>query len=159
MTLLLTPGPVPLTDDISNAQTKEMITHRCPQFSELYGDLAGRLKNYLNADEAYVITGSGALGLETLVLNLCMKDDKVVCFPNGDFGNKLVLTVDVHAKADAHQIEDGKGWNLERTKEAIDESGAQVLAMVQNETSYGVRNHVKEICKYAKSKDMITIID
>ena len=31
--------------------------------------------------------------------------------------------------------------------------------MVYNETGYGVRNHIKEICKYAKSKGMITIID
>ncbi|MFH1394523.1 MAG: aminotransferase class V-fold PLP-dependent enzyme [Candidatus Micrarchaeota archaeon] len=159
MTLLLTPGPVPLTDRISKAQTNEMITHRCPQFSELYGDLAGRLREYLNADEAYVITGSGALGLETLVLNLCMKGDKVVCFPNGDFGEKLVLTVNVHAKADSQGIEDGKGWDLERAKAAIDTSDAQVLAMVQNETSYGIMNHVDGICKYAKSKGMITIID
>jgi len=106
-----------------------------------------------------VITGSGTLGLETLVVNLCEKNDKVVCFPNGDFGEKLVLTVKVYANADSHDIEGGKGWNLERTKEAIDNSNAKVLAMVYNETAYGVKNHVKEICKYAKSKGMLTIID
>jgi len=121
--------------------------------------LTGRLGKYLGAEEAYVITGSGALGLETLVLNLCEKDDKTVCFPNGDFGEKLVLTVKVYADADSHDIEGGKGWNLERTKEAIDNSNAKVLAMVYNETSYGIKNHIKDICKYAKSKGMLTIID
>jgi aspartate aminotransferase-like enzyme len=113
----------------------------------------------MNADEAYVITGSGALGLETLILNLCEKKDAVVCFPNGDFGSKQVLTVKVHSNAIENTIEDGRGWNLERAKEAIDSSGANVLAMVYNETSLGVRNHIKEICRYAKSKGMLTIID
>ncbi|MBU0532956.1 alanine--glyoxylate aminotransferase family protein [Candidatus Micrarchaeota archaeon] len=157
--MLLTPGPVPVLEEILKAQCKEMITHRCKESSELYYDIVERLLKYFNAKEAYAITGSGALGIETLVLNLCEKDDKVLCFPNGDFGEKLVLTVKVYADADPHSIEAGKGWNLERTKEIIDNSNAKVLAMVYNETSYGIRNHIKEICKYAKSKDMLTILD
>ncbi len=159
MGILLSPGPVPLLDEISQAQTKEMITHRSKAMTELYGDLVARLTCYFNCEEAYVLTGSGALGLETLTLNLCKKEDSVVCFPNGDFGKKQVLTVKVHSSAIVHEIEDGKGWNLERTKEAIDSSEADVLAMVHNETSLGVTNHIKEICTYAKSKGMLTIID
>jgi aspartate aminotransferase-like enzyme len=157
--MLLTPGPVPLLDEISKAQTKEMITHRSKEMSELYSDLVKRLKGYFSADEAYVLTGSGALGLEALTLNLCEKEDKVVCFPNGDFGKKQVLTVKVYANAIVHEIEDGKGWNIERTKDSIDASGAKALAIVYNETSLGICNHIKEICTYGKSKGMLTIVD
>lgn len=157
--ILLAPGPVPVLEEIRMAQTKEMITHRSKEFSALYEDLCTRLRGYLNAEEAYVITGSGALGLETLALNLCKKDDKAVCFPNGEFGEKCAETIGIYAKAIVHKHDGPKGWNLERAKEAIDESDAKVLAMVYNETGYGVRNHVKEICRYAKSKGMITIID
>ncbi|MEM3422866.1 MAG: aminotransferase class V-fold PLP-dependent enzyme [Candidatus Bilamarchaeaceae archaeon] len=157
--ILLAPGPVPVLENIRMAQTKEMITHRSKDFSALYEDLCTRLKNYLNAEEAYVITGSGALGLETLVLNLCKKDENAVCFPNGEFGEKCAETVSIYTNVKIHKHEGPKGWNLERAKAAIDESNAQVLAMVYNETGYGVRNHIKEICKYAKSKGMLTIID
>jgi aspartate aminotransferase-like enzyme len=159
MTILLTPGPVPLAPEISKAQTQEMITHRSKEMSELYNNLVSRLKKYYNAQEAYIITGSGALGLETLILNLCEKDDEVICFPNGDFGDKLAQTVAVHANAKIHNIEDGKGWNLERAKKHIDSSKAKALVMVYNETSYGIKNDIKDICKYAKSKGMLTIID
>jgi aspartate aminotransferase-like enzyme len=159
MAILLAPGPVPVLDEIAEAQTEEMITHRSPEFSELYGDLVSRLKNYLGSEESYVVTGSGALGLETLVLNLCRKEERVVCFPNGEFGENLVKTVKVYADAMPHDIVGGKGWDAERAKARIDESGASVLAMVYNETGYGIRNHIKEICRYAKSKGMVTIID
>ncbi|MBN1169533.1 alanine--glyoxylate aminotransferase family protein [Candidatus Micrarchaeota archaeon] len=159
MTNLLSPGPVPVLEEISLAQTKEMITHRSEAMTELYRDLVTRLKKYLNSDESYILTGSGALGLETLVMNLCDRNDRVVCFPNGDFGNKQVLTVKVYSNAIENTIEDGKGWNLERTKEKIDSSDATVLAIVYNETSLGVRNNIREICRYSKSKGMLTIVD
>jgi glycosyltransferase involved in cell wall biosynthesis len=50
----------------------------------------------------------------------------------------------------------GKGWSLERAKKLIDESGANILAMVYNETSTGVLNDAKSICSYAKGKGMLT---
>ena len=71
--MLLAPGPDPVLKEISEAQTKEMITHRSAEFSKVYSDLCTRLKGYFNAEVAYVLTGSGAVGLETLVLNLCEK--------------------------------------------------------------------------------------
>ena len=159
MAILLSPGPVPVLEEIAKAQTKEMITHRSDEFSALYRDLVTRLRGYFGAEEAYVITGSGALGLETLALNLCERNDRVLCLPNGEFGDHLVTTVQVYAQPLSHRGADGSGWDLERAKAKIDESNARALAMVYNETSMGVRNHIKEICRYAKSKGMLTIID
>ncbi|MEK6979652.1 MAG: aminotransferase class V-fold PLP-dependent enzyme [Candidatus Micrarchaeota archaeon] len=178
MTILLAPGPVPVLEDIRMAQTKEMITHRTREFTALYSDLCGRLKNYFGAEEAYVITGSGALGLEALFANLTFKNESLVCFPNGEFGEKLAETAKIYTNVIVNPVtavtsfptfanvvnphaagKEGSGWNLERAKSSIDNSNAQVLAMVYNETSFGVRNNIKEICKYAKSRGMITIID
>jgi aspartate aminotransferase-like enzyme len=160
MVKLFTPGPVKILDEIAKAQCEPMITHRSKEMSELYENLVERLKKYYNCQEAYVLTGSGALGLETLILNLCDKDEQVICFPNGDFGGKLAQTVSVHANAIIHKIDqEGKGWNLERAKAAIDKSNAKALVMVYNETSYGIKNDIRDICRYAKSKGMLTIID
>lgn len=167
MSLLLAPGPVPVLEEIRMAQAKEMITHRSKEFSALYSDLCTRSKGYFGAEEAYVLTGSGALGLEALFANLTFKDQNAICFPNGEFGEKLVETAKIYTNTITQQnftrlfqmVSGSQGWNLERAKSFIDGSSPQVLAMVYNETGYGVRNHIKEICKYAKSKGMITIID
>lgn len=159
MGILLAPGPVPVIREISEAQCREMITHRSADFTKLYGDLITRLKGYFGSHEAYVLTGSGALGLETLILNLCQRGDKALCLPNGEFGDKQATTAKVYCDAVVQRLEDGKGWDLERAKPHIDSSGAKILIMVYNETSTGVRNHIGEICQYAKSKGMLTIID
>ncbi len=157
--ILLAPGPVKVLPEISNAQAQEMITHRSSEFTALYTDLVERLRAYYQSEEAYVITGSGALGLECLMANLSMPNEKMVCFPNGEFGQKFVETAKVYTNVIEHTLPDGQGWNLERAKKHIDESGAHILGMVYNETSYGVRNHIKEICAYAKKKGMLVIID
>ncbi len=157
--IILAPGPVKVLPEILEAQAQEMITHRSKEFTALYGDIVERMKKYYQSEEAYVITGSGALGIEALVANLCLPNEKIICFPNGEFGDKFVETAKVYTNVIEHKLDDGKGWNLERAKKHIDESKAQVLGMVYNETSYGVRNHIKEICGYAKSKGMIVIMD
>ncbi|MDO8554586.1 MAG: alanine--glyoxylate aminotransferase family protein [Candidatus Micrarchaeota archaeon] len=157
--ILLAPGPVKVLPEILEAQAQEMFTHRSKEFSALYTDLVERLKKYYQSEEAYVITGSGALGIECLIANLCLPNEKMICFPNGEFGEKFIETAKVYTNVVEHRIDDGRGWNFERAKKHIDEANAQVLGMVYNETSYGVRNDVKDICKYAKSKGMLVIID
>ncbi|MDD5022657.1 MAG: alanine--glyoxylate aminotransferase family protein [Candidatus ainarchaeum sp.] len=157
--ILLGPGPVYVPEEIRKEQTKEMITHRSPEFSELYRNIVERLKTYLNSKESYILTGSGTMGLETLILNIAKPEEKMICLTNGVFGDKLSKTAKIYTNAEVHSLDAGKGWNLERAKKIIDESNAQVLGMVYNETGYGVRNHAKEIIKYAKEKGMFTILD
>lgn len=157
--ILLAPGPVRVAQEILDEQARPMITHRSAEFSELYGDLAERLRGYLNSREAYIITGSGTLANETNVLNCCLEGEKMLCLSNGEFGDRLAEIGEIYTSVEKHSLPAGKGWDISRAGELIDNSGAQVFAMVYNETGYGVRNHAKEIFRYAKKKGMLTIMD
>lgn len=157
--MLLTPGPVRLTDEIRKAQSREMITHRGKKFEEVFSDIVGRLKTFLNAEEVYILTGSGTLGVESTIANACKKDELILCLNNGEFAKRFAETARIYSRVQEEKMEWGKGWNLERAKELIDGSDAQVLGIVHNETSTGVTNHVKDICKHAKKKGMITVVD
>lgn len=159
MGLLFAPGPVYVPEEIMLAQVQEMYTHRSANFKALYTDLCTRSAKYLNAEEAYVITGSGTLGIETCIVNCCLPNEKMLVLSNGNFGDLLAETAKVYTNVDKKSIPAGKGWNLEKAKEHIDASDATVFGMVYNETGYGVRNHAKEIYQYAKKKGMLTIMD
>ncbi len=161
---MLTPGPVPVLDRIAKAQTQGMITHRSKDFTRLYGGLVERARGYFNCHEAFVLTGSGATGLEALVVNLVPVGAKSLVLTNGEFGDNMAKTFMVFGKPVVARLEDGQGWNLERSKEKIDaytagSDPAIALGILHNETSMGVRNDVAKICAYAKSKGMITIVD
>ena len=159
MSILLSPGPVRVPEDILLSQAESMITHRSAEFTQLYGEITERLTDYLNSEESYVITGSGTLANETNILNCCKADEKMLCLSNGEFGMRLAEISGIYTNVEKHSLPAGKGWNLERAKELIDNSDSQVFGMVYNETGYGVMNNAKDIFRYAKKKGMLTIMD
>lgn len=157
--MLITPGPVKLLDEIREAQSKQMISHRSKDFEELHMSIIDRLIKYSNAAEAYAVTGSGTLGIEMNIMNACLPGDRMLALNSGEFGRRFAEIARIYCEVDEKKLEAGKGWNLERAKEHIDNSGAQVLGMVYNETSLGVVNDIKDILKYAKGKGMRTVVD
>ena len=157
---LLTPGPVALADPIRLAQSQDMIYHRGSEMKALMNSIAPRIRDDFNADHCFLITGSGTAAIEMGFANLTNQSDKALVLSNGTFGEKLAACARVYCSiVQAETVPLGKGWSLERAKEKIDSSGAQVFAMVYNETSTGVLNDARAICRYAKSKGMVTILD
>lgn len=157
--MLLTPGPVAVPQEIRDAEAKEMIYHRGSEMKELMKDVAGKLKADFNADNFYVVSGSGTAGIEMCIANCIKPGEKTLILSNGTFGDKLASCAQIYANVQKVSQPLGKGWSLERAKEAIDNSDACVLGMVYNETSTGVLNDAKGICNYAKKKGMLTIVD
>ncbi|MEM4348062.1 MAG: aminotransferase class V-fold PLP-dependent enzyme [Candidatus Anstonellaceae archaeon] len=156
---LLTPGPVALADPIRLAQSNEMIYHRGPEIKALIESIVSELKKDFNSDLCFLVTGSGTAGLEMAYACLTKPTDKSLILTNGTFGDKLAALSKVYCATEVASQPLGKGWSLERAKEIIDNSSAQIFGMVYNETSTGVLNQAKTICRYAKSKGMITILD
>lgn len=163
MTMLFTPGPVKVLEEIRNAQAAEMWSHREQRWADLFEELIERFKKYGNAEEGYLVTGSGTLANEMNMLNAVKKTDKMLLLSNGGFGQRLHECAQVYCDSvTMHEVESGKGWSLENAKSHIDqasENNTEVFAMVYNETSNGTLNHAKDICNYAKKKGMRTIVD
>ncbi|MFA6907813.1 MAG: aminotransferase class V-fold PLP-dependent enzyme [Candidatus Micrarchaeia archaeon] len=157
---MLTPGPVALVDSIRLAQSREMIYHRGPEMKALVEGIVSAIKKDFNADHVFLVTGSGTAGLEMGWACLTLPSDKALVLANGTFGDKLAACAKIYCpNTQVEKMPLGKGWNLERAKAAIDGSGAQIFGMVYNETSTGVLNDARAICRYAKSKGMVTILD
>ena len=157
---MLTPGPVALVDSIRLAQSKEMIYHRGPEMKALVSEIVTAMKKDFNADHVFLVTGSGTAGLEMGWACLTRPTDKALVLTNGTFGDKMIACAKIYCQnVVTASVPLGKGWSLERAKEHIDNSGAQIFSMVYNETSTGVLNDARAICKYAKSKGMVTILD
>ncbi len=160
--MLFTPGPVAVFPKVSTAQTQEMMTHRGKPFQAIYQPIIVDLKSMLKAAEVHIMTGSGSLGVEANVQNALPLGGKALVLSNGAFGDKLKEHCALYYETRFERLKDAKGWNLERAKPHIDKAaaaGVKLFAMVHHETSPGILNKTSEICKYAKGKGMLTLLD
>ena len=160
--LLFTPGPVSIKQEVLQAQVQEMITHRGSQYQAIYKPLIEKIISLSNAKEAHIITGSGTAAIEANMQNALAKDGKALVLSNGAFGDNLASHAKLYYQTIFIRQNDAKGWNLERAKPHIDAAvadGAKLLCMVHHETSPGILNRISEICTYAKSKGMLTLVD
>lgn len=158
--ILLTPGPAYLTDEIKLAQSTSMISHRCNEYRELHACICEKTSKLFASDTSFIITGSGTAGNEAALASMLSKKDKVICFSNGTFGRRFAEAARIYSdNVSEKKFESGKGINLDRTKGEIDDTRADVLAIVYNESSTGVANKIRDICRYAKRKGIYVIVD
>lgn len=161
--LLFTPGPVSVKKEVLLAQAQEMITHRGSQYQALYKPLILKIISMCEAKEAHVITGSGTAAIEANIQNALPLGGKALVLSNGAFADILGSHANLYYPGSIFiRQNDAKGWNLQRAKPHIDKAvqeGAKLLCMAHHETSPGILNKVGEICNYAKSKGMLTLLD
>ena len=158
-TLLMIPGPVKVAPRVLRALSRPMISHRSGDFSAIYSDCLGLLKQFFETkNDIVVMTGSGTVGMDAAVSGLIGRDDKIVTISNGKFGERFTEIGERYGKAIPVKFEWGTPFDLDRVEAALEE-GAKAVAMVHNETSVGLTNPAKEVGKLARKHDAIFIVD
>ena len=156
--LLMLPGPVPMPERVRLAMSRQAINHRSPEFGAVYADCVRVLKTaFGTTNDLFVISGSGTAGMEAAVSNVG-KDKEIACIVNGKFGERLYKISQRYGKAHEIKSEWGTPVNLEALKAQL-EAGAQVVTLVHNETSAGIKNPAEEIGKLCRKHDALFIMD
>lgn len=135
---LLIPGPVELSDATRREASRQMVSHRGAEFKQINFLLDRGMRQILGTGQpVYSITGSGTAAVEFLAANLIEKNDVVVSLANGKFGERFADIARVYSD---NVVEKSVEWG-----EPLDygTGKADVVTMVQNETSTGVQNSVE----------------
>jgi L-aspartate aminotransferase (EC 2.6.1.1)/phosphoserine aminotransferase (EC 2.6.1.52) len=157
-TLLMLPGPVPMPERVRFAMARQAINHRSAEFGAVYADCVRVLKTaFGTANDVLIISGSGTAGMEAAVANFG-RDKDIACFVNGKFGERLYKISQRYGKAHELKSEWGTPLDLEGLEKQL-EAGAQVVTMVHNETSAGIKNPAAEVAKLAHKHDALFIMD
>jgi aspartate aminotransferase-like enzyme len=156
--LLMLPGPVPMPERVRYAMMRQAINHRSAEFGAVYADCVRVLKTaFGTTNDLFVISGSGTAGMEAAVANVG-KDKEIACLVNGKFGERLYKISQRYGTA--HEIKSAWGTPLDLAAlEARLEQGAQVVTLVHNETSAGIKNPAQEVGKLARKHDALFIMD
>ena len=86
-TLLLTPGPTPVLEDVRLAMARPSIHHRTPEFENIFKSAREKLLRLVNMEEVVMLASSGTGAMESAVLSLC--ETKALSINAGKFGERL----------------------------------------------------------------------
>jgi aspartate aminotransferase-like enzyme len=156
--LLMLPGPVPIPERVRFAMSRQAINHRSAEFGAAYADCVRVMKTtFGTANDLFIISGSGTAAMEAAVANVG-RDKKIACIVNGKFGERLYKISQRYGAATEIKSEWGTPVDLEALKAQL-EGGAQVVTLVHNETSAGIKNPAEEIGKLCRKHDALFIMD
>lgn len=160
--LLMTPGPVEVSPRVLAALATPQIYHYYPGFIEFFEDTVDKVKRvFQTKHDVILMQGEGVLGLEAAVANILNPRDKVLVCDSGPFGKWFRVYVEnyegvaVEASVDPREV-----MNVELVKKVMDEhKDLKALTIVHCETPCGTLNPIGEICKEAKKRGLMTIVD
>jgi aspartate aminotransferase-like enzyme len=138
--------------------TRQAINHRGPEFGAAYADTVRVLKNLFGtANDLYIISGSGTAAMEAGVANFA-RDRKIVSLVNGKFGDRFAKIGQRYSTVTTLESEWGTPLDLTALEGEL-EAGAEVVTMVHNETSAGIKNPAPEVGGLARKHDALFIMD
>jgi aspartate aminotransferase-like enzyme len=156
---LFIPGPTEMRPEILDAQAKWMIGHRSKDFSELYGGIIKKLKDFFKTDKhVLVYTSSGTGLMEAAIRNGVEK--KVLCCVNGAFSKRWSdIAKSCGREVDVLDVEWGKAIKREMLEKKLEANDYEAVTLVQNETSTGVRADIEELAPVFKKHDVLWFVD
>lgn len=152
------PGPVPMPERVRAAMMRQAINHRGKEFSAVYADCVRILKTaFGTGNDLFVVSGSGTASMEAAVGNFG-RGRKIACLVNGKFGERLYKISQRYGTA----TEIGSEWGTPLDLAALErelEAGAEMVTLVHNETSAGIRNPAGKVGKLARKYDALLVMD
>ena len=156
--LLMLPGPVPMPERVRYAMMRQAINHRSAEFGAIYADSVRVLKTVFGtAHDLFVISGSGTAGMEAAIANFG-RDKEIACLVNGKFGERLYKISQRYGRAHEIASEWGTPLNLAALEEQLN-GGAEIVTLVHNETSAGIKNPAQEVGRLARKYDALFVMD
>lgn len=161
-TALFTPGPVNNYPEIEEILSEHVVHHRSQLFSYYFEKTKENLKTIFSTKEGEIIliTCSATGLMETAIINLVNRNDKVLVLSCGDFGNRMKQILDVHnLKYNSLDFEYYQPINPNALEKHLAKNKYDVVIVTHHETSTGVLNNLEKIAKIVKQNNALLISD
>jgi len=148
---LLTPGPVELHPRALAALSRPQLHHRTEEARRAFLNARAGLKRAFGTEgEVLLLTGSGTLAMEALVLNLFAPGDRVLVPVTGKFSERWAeIALALGLSVDRLDLP----WGEPIPPEAVARSGYQGLLLTHSETSTGALNPVGVLARAFRERN------
>ena len=160
--LLMGPGPSPVSQRVLRALSRPLWGHLDPRFLAELDDASGALRLAFGSSArlTFPVSGTGSAAMEAAVVNLVWPGRRVLVLENGIFGERLLAMAQrAGGDVDRRSYPMGSPVDPEDVRRALRARAADVVAVVQAETSTGVKNDVDAIAALAREQGAQLIVD
>lgn len=162
--ILLTPGPLSTSKRVRAALLKDWCTWD-NEYNTMVCDVRSRLLKLANCNEedysAVLMQGSGSFSVESVIGSTIGDNDKLLVLVNGEYGKRIATmasTLKVNNVVFTYsEKETIKPNDLESMLK--ENSDITHVAFVHCETTTGILNPLKKLCKIVKKYSKILIVD
>jgi alanine-glyoxylate transaminase/serine-glyoxylate transaminase/serine-pyruvate transaminase len=160
--LLLGPGPSCVPQEVYWALSQKTLGHLDPYFLEIMDDLKTMLRRIMNTanDLTIPLSGTGSAGMEAAFVNLVEPGDRVLILLNGVFGLRMQdVAGRLGGQVDVLEFPWGTPVQVEAVENKVRQQAYKIIAVVQAETSTGVKNPVAEIGRLLQGGEALYLVD
>jgi aspartate aminotransferase-like enzyme len=159
---LFTPGPTNVPDFVLQTLGQDIIHHRMGDYKEILFKVTDQLKQVFQTnEEVLILTASGTGSMESSVVNLFSKGERVLVINTGFFGDRFTEIATTYG-LDVLELkyEWGKSYDLDEVKKTLQaHQDIKGIFMTHHETATGVVNDVSSIGDLVKDNDRLLITD
>ena len=160
--LLMGPGPSMVDYRVYQAMTAPVVGHLDPACFAVMEDIQRLLRYVFGTESRFVIalSGTGSSGMEAGISNFVRPGDEVAVFVNGYFGERICDMVERWGgKLRRFEASWGEAFAPRQVQEALAGVSPKLVAIVQAETSTGVRNPIAEAARAAHGRGALLMAD
>lgn len=160
--VLLNPGPSTTSDSVKYAQVVADICPREEEFGDIMAKIANDLTHFVAGDDYTTVFfgGSGTAADEAMIASCVPPNSKLLVLDNGSYGARLAKIASVYKiEMDVFKSSTYEPLNIDELEQKMESGNYSAFAAVYHETTTGLLNPIKKMCKMAKSRGLITIVD
>jgi aspartate aminotransferase-like enzyme len=160
--ILMTPGPTQVPPQVLLASARPVPYHRGPGFGGLIKGCADSLRRIMfTGNDVLFFTGSGSLGMESAIVNLCSPGDRILVADTGNFGERFRKIAAVYGvEVTPIEYEWGQTVRADDISNALDKDPSIRAVYVQHsETSTGVVNDVEAVGHAVAPSPALYVVD
>ena len=163
--LLFTPGPLTTSRTVKQAMLHDLGS-RDDEFVEIVARVRDELLSVAGVSrqrgfEAIIVQGCGTYGLEAVIGSALPPTGRLLVLANGAYGERLAKIAAVLGVA--HELlrcEEDEPLDPDRVDRALaDDETLSHVAMVHCETSTGLLNPVRALCRVVRARGRVGIVD
>lgn len=160
--ILMGPGPSDIAPSVLAALHAPTVGHLDPYFLEVMDEMQTMLRQVFRTrnELTLAVSGTGSAGMETCVVNLVERGDKVLICQNGVFGRRMADVAE-RAGAEVAVIERpfGEVFSADEVRAAVEKHNPKVVGIVHAETSTGAWQPLEEISQIVHEAGALLLAD